>query len=159
MSSFATVVPPPPLVSPEPDAPVATPSEALFTWSAVAGANEYVLQISRDPLFQPVSTRSYVRQSGATDGTELSTIVNVAQDLPPSSSGTTVLFWRVGARNLHDLIAPRTDPGLTQLYPQDQGYVWSTPGSSSFTITSVAAAAAAAGRRGPRPLRILGPRP
>jgi hypothetical protein len=91
----------------------------------------------------------------------MSSVINVAADFPPASGGVpTVLYWRIGARNARDTVAPRTEPALFQTNPQDQGYVWSTPAFTTFTISSsVTAAKAADGHRGPRPLRWLGPRP
>jgi hypothetical protein len=161
-SGVATALTPPPLLSPVQDAAADDASAVRFSWSAVAGATEYVLQISRDVRFLAAGTKQYPAvESMAPDGTEMSSVINVAADFPPASGGVpTVLYWRIGARNARDTVAPRTEPALFQTNPQDQGYVWSTPAFTTFTISSsVTAAKAADGHRGPRPLRWLGPRP
>jgi len=165
-SGVATAVLPPELIEPDTDALVADAGEVRFAWLAVAGANDYVLQVSRGPLFVPdpneETTKSYVGHEGvALEGAELSKVISV-QDLPQGTDGvsTGLFYWRMGARNSRDPVAPRTDPALGKVYPQDQGYVWSTPSLRTFTITSTAVTSAGkSGSRAPRPLRWLGPRP
>ena len=159
-SSFATFVEPPPLTSPAPAEEVEDLTQVLFTWNAVAGADDYVLQIGRDAFFQPLTSKTYAAHDGEVSaGTELSLVVNVAQDFPPpAQGGVLTLRWRVGARNSRDLIAPRTDPALAQAFPQDQEYVWGTPGMSTLTYNASASASEQSGRA-PRRLRWIGPRP
>lgn len=161
-SSPATFIASPELVSPSLGAEVTDLTDVTFSWNAVASADEYVLQISRDGLFLPVNTKTYIAREGpAEEGTALSFTVNVAQDFPPTAAGVGTLRWRIGARNVRDLIAPRTEPALVQQFPQDQGYVWGTPSSGAFTFTTVAPAAAARSGRAEwdRRLRRLGPLP
>jgi hypothetical protein len=161
-SGVATAMLAPELIEPDTDSLAADASAVRFAWLAVAAANDYALQVSRDPLFDPARSKTYVGHEGlALEGAELSQVIDIALDFPPATGGVpTVLYWRVGARNSRDPVAPRTDPALGNIYPQDQGYVWSSPSYQTFTITSTAVTSAGAGgSRAPRPLRWLGPRP
>jgi len=159
-SSIATFVEPPPLVAPAPGAEVTDLTAVDFSWNAVAGADEYVLQISRDAFFLPVSTRTFTLQRDLPAGAAMTQTVNVAQIFPPPAGEVMTVHWRVGARAIRDPIAPRLDPAWSQVYPQDQGYVWSTPGNSTFFFTAAPAGAATAQPgRAPRRIRWWGPLP
>jgi len=157
-ATSATFVAPATLVSPTPGAAVTDLTAVVFSWNAVAGADQYVLEISRDAFFLPASTRIFTFDLAPAAGSAITQTIDVAQDFPAPATGTMTLHWRVGARNTRDPYPPRTDPALFQGFPQDQGWVWGAPGSAAFSFTAGSAAAAAAGRA-PRRIRLMGPRP
>jgi hypothetical protein len=102
------------------------------------GANQYVIQISRDPSFPPSGTGefpaapNYHRQVYA-PGDSVRLTVDYSNMLTPAErAGCVQLFWRVGARNLADKCRPVS-------YPEDpsrEGWVFGPPNNiGSFTAT------------------------
>ena len=78
-------------------------TNVTFTWTTVAGATEYSVQVSADPLnpnaFQEVAR---VPNPSGSAGQTLSRTVNIAQRF----AGRTLLAYRVGARNAGDPARP-----------------------------------------------------
>jgi len=129
----ASMTPPPPLVKPIQNASVTNPSAVEFSWTTVAGADDYVLQISRDNLFRSQNTLTIPAPLGFVPaGKSVSKIVDVATSFP--GTGTQVMWWRAGARFTGDQAPPRVQPGWTRT--QDAGYVWSLPATFTMTTTS-----------------------
>jgi len=129
----ASMTPPPPLVKPIDNASITNPSAVEFTWTTVAGADDYVLQISRDNVFRSQNTVTIPAPLGmAPGGKSVSKIVDVATSFP--GTGAQIMYWRVGARFTGDQAPPRVQPGWTRT--QDAGYVWSLPTTFTMTITS-----------------------
>jgi hypothetical protein len=157
-ASSATFVAPPKLVAPTPGAAVTDLTAVVFTWNAVAGADQYILELSRDAFFLPASTRTFTFDLAPAAGAAITQTIDASAIFPPPATGTMTLHWRVGARNSRDPYPPRTDPALFQGFPQDQGWVWGTPGSAAFSFTAPTGGATAAGRA-PRRIRLMGPRP
>jgi hypothetical protein len=100
------------------------------------GANQYVVQISRDPTFAPAQTAEYPappnyhRAIYAPD-TEVRLDINFSDMLTPAErAGCVTLFWRVGARNAADKCPPVAFPAD----PNRDGWVFGTTTNvGSFT--------------------------
>jgi hypothetical protein len=155
-AGVATALDAPLLTSPSPGTEITDLAEVVFTWSAVDMADQYVLQICRDGLFQAVNTKTFTIDGSFPLDTTMTQTVNVGQIFPPPpSGGVLTLHWRVGARNTQDPLPPRTDPSMFQAFPQHQGYVWSNPGNSTFFFTGTSTTTASG--RAPRRIRLLAP--
>lgn len=77
-----------------------------FTWDAVVGANSYAVQLSTDLTFSS-NVRTVATINTAQIGGLISTDILDLRGLFPS--GTKLMFWRVGARNLGDSPGPVAD--------------------------------------------------
>jgi len=128
----ATMVTPPLLADPINGAIVTNPNAVLFSWVAAAGADQYVLQISRTSDFTPANTQEYTLSGSAIPPATLAMTVDVAAAFPSSTPQT--LYWRVGAKNRADPVPPRQVPGKAAVRPQDSGWVWGgvQQGTDSF---------------------------
>jgi hypothetical protein len=98
-SGQATPLVPPVMTAPQDNTTGVDLTNLTFTWTTVAGANEYSLQVSADPLnpdsYQEVARVPWPSRVG---GQSLSRTVNVANRF----AGRTLLGARVGARNSTD---------------------------------------------------------
>jgi hypothetical protein len=95
-------------------------SAVNFQFTSVAGATTYVVQVSTDPSFTSGTTDvSRVANANQTGGVTLS---SGPVNLQARFGGRTQLFWRVGARNDRDKVAPVN------------GYVFSV--GRGFTVAS-----------------------
>ena len=78
-------------------------TNVTFTWTSVAGADVYSVQVSADPTnpgsYQPVAQYINPSKSG---GQSISRTV----DLSNRFAGRALLAWRVGARNSQDQTPP-----------------------------------------------------
>lgn len=112
---------------------------ATFYFYAPTGADEVIVQVTRDPniTFDP-DEGMYTQAVPATTAFDASVDVDLTQ-VP----GTGDLFWwRLGARNRRSAVAPRPWPPTLE---NDYGYVWSE--RNSFSVASAARAALMHGRR------------
>jgi hypothetical protein len=102
-SGRVTPIVPPSTTSPADQATGVDLTNVTFTWTTVAGADRYSVQVSADPLnpnsFQEVA--QYINPS-RTGGQSVTRTVNIANRF----AGRTLLAWRVGARNSGDAAAP-----------------------------------------------------
>jgi len=127
----ATAIVPPVLVSPVANAAALNPSAVEFKFNTSDGADEYVIQVSRDTQFRPENTATTAPMLGLFPGGQAkSQIVDVGSLFP--GVGTQVLWWRAGARFIGDQAPPRIQPGWSRT--QDAGHVWSE--ATAFTITT-----------------------
>ncbi|KPJ64125.1 hypothetical protein AMK68_02260 [candidate division KD3-62 bacterium DG_56] len=80
------------------------------------GANQYVIQISRDPSFAPGQTGEYpappdYHRAVYPPGDDVRLFIDYSDMLTPAErAGCVQLFWRVGARNLADRCLPVAYP-------------------------------------------------
>lgn len=100
------------------------------------GANQYVVQISRDPTFASAQTAEYppgpdYHRGIYAPGTEVRLDINFSDMLTPAErAGCVTLFWRVGARNAADKCPPVAFPAD----PNRDGWVFGpTTNVGSFT--------------------------
>jgi hypothetical protein len=127
---LATPLAPPQLQAPAEGAAVAPPSpgdpindQITFTFNSAVTANPitvaYAIEVSTSPLFTKATTRLVgTKISGATGTVSISASNNFL------TTEGTIVYWRVGARNVADNPGPVKDA-------IGQRYVWSTP--RSFT--------------------------
>lgn len=90
----------PTLISP-PDQSKDVNNTLQFSWGAVAGANEYLVQISTDVTFR---NRNRLRNLVVTNDNNTDPI-----DISAVFPGVRRLYWRVGAKNLGDVPGPVRD--------------------------------------------------
>ncbi len=102
-SGQATPLVPPVMTAPQDNTTGVDLTNVTFTWTTVAGANLYSLQVSADPLdpdsFQEVAQVAWPSRVG---GQSISRTVNIANRF----AGRTLLGARVGARNSTDAQPP-----------------------------------------------------
>jgi hypothetical protein len=135
----ATALIPAELVSPVEGASLPDLSSVDFTFLATQGADEYVLQVSRNGQFLDAETVDYAIMPGfLSAGTERHLVVTDLGSQLPMPTGGGSLSWRVGVRNSGDQLRPRLTPGVDDLKPQDRGYVWSTRESFLVGVTTPA---------------------
>lgn len=102
-SGQVTPIVPPTTTAPADQATGVDLTNVTFTWTTVAGADLYSVQVSADPLnpnsFQEVARHQNPSRTG---GQSVSRTVNIANRF----AGRTLLAWRVGARNSADAAQP-----------------------------------------------------
>ncbi len=112
----ATALARPRLQSPA-DGETVNPSSILFRWFSVGGGDQYTLQVSDTPSFDPARTfsspdgDSRMALPGGADNQTMSATFNISAMFPatdPQTGQSTVrnLFWRVGVRHRGDSEAP-----------------------------------------------------
>src|SRR5207237_7477957 len=103
VSGPATALAPPIATSPADNATGIDLTNVTFTWTTVAGADTYVVQVSADPTnpnsYQEVARYLNPSRSG---NQSVSRTVNIAARF----AGRTLLAWRVGAKNSQDARPP-----------------------------------------------------
>jgi hypothetical protein len=87
-------------------------SVTQFSWSSVAGADEYIVQISTTPTFARNTVRDVANVTTLLQGGVSTDPVNISNVFP----GVQRLYWRVGARNSADFPGPKADPATGQRY-------------------------------------------
>ncbi|MGQ9807906.1 MAG: hypothetical protein ACUVSM_01920 [Armatimonadota bacterium] len=103
------------LVQPPYNSAAVNPADVTFEWRTTLGADNYIVEVSRDPSFRTVIYRSpVVTASRFSDGEPLS-LENVNLGSAAALADVT-LYWRVGARNSGDRPGPIPDPGSGQRY-------------------------------------------
>jgi hypothetical protein len=88
------------------------------------GADQAIIQIARDPYntFPPEQTYSQTVSGVWTDPYELYNMESFQVDLTQVPGTGDIYWWRIGARNRSDRVAPRPWPPEKA---NDYGYVWS----------------------------------
>jgi hypothetical protein len=124
LGRYTPIYPPTP-VNPTNDqevSPEELKKQINFQWQAVAGANEYVVEVSNDPRFPPDKTwRSKPMYIIANAGDIIK--LDESPDLSVRFANAKFLYWRVGAINNKDSQRP------------PQGYVF-YPGFFRIRIVS-----------------------
>jgi len=113
--------------------PVIAGNLATFSFYSPLGADQMIIQVTRDPnvFFDPQGV--YSQSIPTAYGYATSTQVDLTQ--VPGDPNVDVFWWRIGARNRRSATAPRPwPPHLTN----DYGWVWSN--RVGFALTSLSRA-------------------
>lgn len=119
-SGLATAIARPDAISPNVSTDQAL-NRVRFTFQTTQGANQYIIELARDPSFANKVTLGPFRFPYSPSGNTTTQDFNLTSSFPANQAGPgTRIFWRVGGRNETDSPGP-ISPGT----PNGNDYVYS----------------------------------